>query len=324
MRVAVIGLGNVGRFAVEAVQAAEDMELAGIVRRQSSAPKQNIDTLVVTDIRDLGPVDVALLCTPSRTVPPLTKEILGLGINTVDCYDIHGELVNLRRELATVAKENNAVAVLAAGWDPGTDSVIRALLEAMAPKGITYTNFGPGMSMGHTTAVKALPGVKDALSMTIPIGTGLHRRIVYVVLEEGAQFSGVERTIKALTSSMTKPMKTGSRCTTADGCRARVTIERKGCRATHNQLFQWDMRLTTGPRPKSSAARTAACNNPEPTPSLRAPWWISCPETGKPGSNDWSSPSGPADRFPCGAYSLSHFCLEKKPPYSKPPPQLHT
>ena len=45
MRVAVIGLGNVGRFAVEAVQAAEDMELAGIVRRQSSAPKQNIDTL---------------------------------------------------------------------------------------------------------------------------------------------------------------------------------------------------------------------------------------------------------------------------------------
>ncbi|HHV44323.1 MAG TPA: diaminopimelate dehydrogenase [Firmicutes bacterium] len=246
MRVAVIGLGNVGRFAVEAVQAAEDMELAGIVRRQSSAPKQNIDTLVVTDIRDLGPVDVALLCTPSRTVPPLTKEILGLGINTVDCYDIHGELVNLRRELATVAKENNAVAVLAAGWDPGTDSVIRALLEAMAPKGITYTNFGPGMSMGHTTAVKALPGVKDALSMTIPIGTGLHRRIVYVVLEEGAQFSAVERTIKEdpyFVHDETHVRQVPDVQQLMDVGHG-VTIERKGVSgATHNQLFQWDMRI---------------------------------------------------------------------------------
>ncbi len=246
MRVAVIGLGNVGRFAVEAVQAAEDMELAGIVRRQSSAPKQNIDTLVVTDIRDLGPVDVALLCTPSRTVPPLTKEILGLGINTVDCYDIHGELVNLRRELATVAKENNAVAVLAAGWDPGTDSVIRALLEAMAPKGITYTNFGPGMSMGHTTAVKALPGVKDALSMTIPIGTGLHRRIVYVVLEEGAQFSEVERTIKEdpyFVHDETHVRQVPDVQQLMDVGHG-VTIERKGVSgATHNQLFQWDMRI---------------------------------------------------------------------------------
>ena len=151
-------------------------------------------------------MDVALLCTPSRTVPPLTKEILGLGINTVDCYDIHGELVNLRRELATVAKENNAVAVLAAGWDPGTDSVIRALLEAMAPKGITYTNFGPGMSMGHTTAVKALPGEG------CPVHDHPHRYgpappIVYVVLEEepsSPRWNGPSK--KTLTSSMTKPM----------------------------------------------------------------------------------------------------------------------
>ena len=29
---------------------------------------------------------------------------------------------------------------------------VRTMLEAIAPKGITYTNFGPGMSMGHTVA----------------------------------------------------------------------------------------------------------------------------------------------------------------------------
>ena len=49
--------------------------------------------------------------------------------------------------------------------------MVHALLEAMVPKGITYTNFGPGMSMGHTVAVKAIEGVKAALSMTIPLGT---------------------------------------------------------------------------------------------------------------------------------------------------------
>ena len=39
--------------------------------------------------------------------------------------------------------------------------------------------------MGHSVAAKAIPGVKDALSMTIPLGTGVHRRMVYVELERG-------------------------------------------------------------------------------------------------------------------------------------------
>ena len=44
--------------------------------------------------------------------------------------------------------------------DPGSDSVVRTLLEAIAPKGITYTNFGPGRSMGHSVAVRAIDGVR--------------------------------------------------------------------------------------------------------------------------------------------------------------------
>ena len=64
-------------------------------------------------------------------------------------------------------KKHNTVSIISAGWDPGSDSIVRTMLEAIAPKGITYTNFGPGMSMGHTVAVKAIEGVKAALSMTI-------------------------------------------------------------------------------------------------------------------------------------------------------------
>ena len=40
-------------------------------------------------------------------------------------------------------------------------------------------------------------GVKDALSLTIPTGTGIHRRMVYVVLEDGADGADVTARIKA-------------------------------------------------------------------------------------------------------------------------------
>ncbi|MEG0457132.1 MAG: diaminopimelate dehydrogenase, partial [Oscillospiraceae bacterium] len=88
----------------------------------------------------------------------------------------HSQIYDLKISLDKICKENNTVSIVSAGWDPGSDSIVRTLLEACAPKGITYTNFGPGMSMGHTVAVKALEGVKKALSMTIPLGTSIHRR----------------------------------------------------------------------------------------------------------------------------------------------------
>ena len=51
--------------------------------------------------------------------------------------------------------------------------------------------------MGHTVAVKAVPGVKAALSMTIPTGTGIHRRMVYIELEDGYVFENVVNAIKS-------------------------------------------------------------------------------------------------------------------------------
>ena len=125
IKAAVVGYGNIGRYVLEALDAAPDFEVAGVVRRDAS------------------------------NVP---DELRGYRV---------------------------------------VDSVVRALLEACAPKGLTYTNFGPGMSMGHTVAVKAVDGVKAALSMTIPTGTGIHRRMVYVELKEGYDFSKVAQAIKS-------------------------------------------------------------------------------------------------------------------------------
>ena len=114
----------------------------------------------------------------------------------MDSFDIHTQVAEQHATLGKAAAQHGAVSIMSAGWGPGSDSVVRALLEACAPKGITYTNFGPGMSMGHTVAVKAIDGVKAALSMTIPTGTGIHRRMVYIELKEGYDFDKVADAIK--------------------------------------------------------------------------------------------------------------------------------
>ena len=190
IRAAVVGYGNIGRFTIEALEAADDFEIAGVVRRHGAEnkPAELAQYDVVKDITELKDVDVAILATPTRSCEEYATKILPLGINTVDSFDIHTSIRDYRSKLMKICK---------AGWDPGSDSVVRTLMQSLAPKGLSYTNFGPGMSMGHSVCVRSKAGVKNALSMTIPKGEGLHRRMVYVELEEGASLEEVTKAIKA-------------------------------------------------------------------------------------------------------------------------------
>ena len=199
IKVAIVGYGNIGKHALEALLTAPDMECAGVVRRSGSAEgcPELASLKVVSDIRELGDVDVAILSTPSRKVEENALKYLAMGINTVDSFDIHTGIYDLRSTLSPVAKSNGAVSIISAGWDPGTDSVVRSLMEGMVPKGQTYTNFGPGRSMGHSVAAASKEGVVKALSMTIPVGKGVHRREVFVELEEGADIAKVTEAIKS-------------------------------------------------------------------------------------------------------------------------------
>ena len=247
IRAAVVGYGNIGHFVVETLEASPDFVIAGVVRRsQGQKPAELAAYPVVTDIRELGKVDVAILCTPTREVEKYATQYLTMGINTVDSFDIHTKIADLRATLDKVAKTNNAVAIISAGWDPGSDSIVRALMQAAAPKGLTYTNFGPGMSMGHTVCVKSKPGVKNALSMTIPLGTGIHRRMVYVELEDGARLEDVAAAVKAdpyFASDETHVMAVESVDEVKDMGHG-VNMTRKGVSGkTQNQLFEFDMKI---------------------------------------------------------------------------------
>ncbi len=247
IRAAVVGYGNIGRFTLDALIAADDFEVAGIVRR-NPAVRDDIpaDIPVVASVKDLDNVDVAILATPTREVEKHAREILAAGINTVDSFDIHTLIPELRKNLNEVARAHNAVSVISAGWDPGSDSVVRTLMEAIVPKGISYTNFGPGMSMGHTVCVKSKPGVKDALSVTIPVGTGIHRRMVYVELEEGYTADDVYKSLKAdpyFATDETHVTAVESVSALKDMGHG-VNLVRKGVSGkTHNQLLEFDMKI---------------------------------------------------------------------------------
>lgn len=232
MKIAILGYGNIGRAAEEAVKAAPDMELAGVFHHN--------------DCLDCIDADAVLVCTPTREVQKFATLLATRGICTVDSFDIHGQIWDLRTNLDAVCQAHQAVSILSAGWDPGSDSMIRALLQALAPNGLTYTNFGPGRSMGHTVAAKAIKGVKNALSITIPLGTGIHRRMVYVELESGADFKTVEASLLAddyFAHDETHVIPVES-VEALNNVAHGVNLVRNGVSGTtHNQRFEFNMAI---------------------------------------------------------------------------------
>ena len=270
IKAAVVGYGNIGRYVLDALIEAPDFEVSGIVRRNGDAncPKELEDFKVVRNISQLPKPDVAILAVPSRKTEEYATEILPLGINTVDSFDIHNLIPETRKRLMKVAEDSGRVAVISAGWDPGSDSIVRALMQVMAPKGLSYTNFGPGMSMGHTVAVKAVPGVKEALSMTIPLGTGIHRRMVYVEVLDGYRFEDISAAIKAdpyFVNDETHVLQVDSVDSLKDMGHG-VNMIRKGVSGrTQNQLFEFDMKINnpalTG-QLLVAAARASMLQNP--------------------------------------------------------------
>lgn len=248
IKAVVVGYGNIGKYAVQALNTAEDFQLIGVVRRNRAETPAELAGIPVVDCVDKleEKPQVAILCTPTRAVEEEAKKYLAKGICTVDSFDIHSQIWDLHCSLGAAAKAGGATAVISAGWDPGSDSVVRTLLEACAPKGITDTNFGPGMSMGHSVAAKGKSGVKDALSMTIPLGTGIHRRNVYVEMEDGADFEAAKAAILAddyFAHDETHVKQVPSVAALKDKGHG-VNMVRKGVSGeTQNQRFEFNMSI---------------------------------------------------------------------------------
>jgi diaminopimelate dehydrogenase len=218
IRIGVLGYGNLGKGVELAIGNNDDMELVAIfTRRDPESIKTIKDTKVVSvnEIEDYkDKIDVLIICGGSATDLPVQTPKYAKMFNVIDSFDTHAKIFEHFGNVDKSATETNHVALISCGWDPGAFSLNRLMAENFLPEGNTYTFWGTGVSQGHSDAIRRIEGVKNAIQYTIPVEEAMervrngenpelttrekHTRECYVVLEEGADASKIEKEIKEM------------------------------------------------------------------------------------------------------------------------------
>lgn len=195
-RLAIIGLGRLGRQCIEAVFSDPETELAGVVRRPESAPEPGLKATTVTHVSELGRVDAALVCVPANAVMDIAQGLLQSRIPVVECARLHGAaFLRHKAEIHRAALRHKVPAIVGAGCDPGALSLFRSQFALLAPHGHTETRLHTGASLHHTLAASGIKGVKQALATEYPSRAGILQRYVYVELEPSADAAAVEQAL---------------------------------------------------------------------------------------------------------------------------------
>ncbi|MDY0117354.1 MAG: diaminopimelate dehydrogenase [Sulfurimonadaceae bacterium] len=217
IKIAIAGYGNLGRGVELSISKNLDMQLVGVFSRRDPKSVQTLfeDTKVFSmdallEFKDT--IDVLILCGGSKDDLPLQGPEFSKHFNIVDSFDTHAKIPEYFASVDTPSRQNNKVAMISIGWDPGMFSINRLYGEALLPDGDTYTFWGKGLSQGHSDAVRRVNGVKNGVQYTIPsvdaiekVRSGIrptlttkekHTRECYVVLEDGADAKSVELEIK--------------------------------------------------------------------------------------------------------------------------------
>lgn len=217
IRVAINGYGNLGRGVERAIAKNEDMDLVVIFTRRDPATLTTAGA-PVAHLDDMpnwaDKVDVCLNCGGSATDLSAQTPAATAYFDVVDSFDTHARIPEHFAAVDAAAREAGHLAVISAGWDPGLFSMLRVLGEAVLPDGASTTFWGPGVSQGHSDALRRIDGVADAKQYTRPIpatveavkegepveltARTMHTRDCYVVAEPGADRSRIEAEIKAM------------------------------------------------------------------------------------------------------------------------------
>ncbi|RUL45650.1 diaminopimelate dehydrogenase [Lysinibacillus antri] len=219
IKIGIVGYGNLGKGAVEAIKQTADMELVAVFTRRD--PKDliidepNVETVHISNAGDYkDKIDVMLLCGGSATDLPEQTPYFASMFNTVDSFDTHAKIPEFYESVNEAATKANTTAIISVGWDPGLFSINRVLADAILPSGENYTFWGKGLSQGHSDAIRRVEGVKNGVQYTIPsedamakVRSGVnpelstaekHERVCYIVLEEGADPARIENEIKTM------------------------------------------------------------------------------------------------------------------------------
>jgi diaminopimelate dehydrogenase len=139
-RLAIIGLGRLGKACGEAIVATEDLALAGIVRRPESLnqplPSALRGVAVAPHASELGSFDTALICLPTAVALEAATDLLQHRLPIVEATTVPSATYqSYKREVDRVALRHKVAAVIGAGGEPGMLSVFRGLFAVLCPKG---------------------------------------------------------------------------------------------------------------------------------------------------------------------------------------------
>ncbi len=218
MKIGIYGYGNLGRGVESAMKQHKDCELVGIFTRRAPESLHTVSGASVysadriTEFKDK--IDVLIICGGSATDLPVMTPMLAKDFNVIDSFDTHAKIPEHFETVDKAAKEGGHTALISAGWDPGLFSIMRVYSEAVLPIGKDYTFWGRGVSQGHSDAIRRIEGVVDARQYTVPVESAVsavrsgecpelttrekHKRECYVVAEEGADLSRIEKEIKEM------------------------------------------------------------------------------------------------------------------------------
>lgn len=218
IKVGIVGYGNLGRGTEYALEQAADMTLAGIFTRRDPAsvrPRTGVPVYTMEQAETFkDEIDVMILCGGSANDLPHQTAELAKSFNLVDSFDTHAKIPEHFETVNKASLESKKISVISAGWDPGMFSLNRLYGQAILPNGADYTFWGPGVSQGHSDAIRRISGVADARQYTIPSESALarvrageapelsvrekHTRECYVVAEDGADKDAIEKAIKTM------------------------------------------------------------------------------------------------------------------------------
>ncbi|MDM5335122.1 diaminopimelate dehydrogenase [Ureibacillus composti] len=219
IKLGIVGYGNLGKGAIEAIKQTQDMELVAVFTRRDPQhlhlDDQNVKVAHISEACDYkNDIDVMLLCGGSATDLPEQTPYFASMFNTVDSFDTHAKIPEFYKSLNEAATKNNTTAIISVGWDPGLFSINRVMADAIIPNGENYTFWGKGLSQGHSDAVRRVTGVKNGVQYTIPSEDAIenvrsgenpelstaekHNRVCYIVAEEGADQAAIEHEIKTM------------------------------------------------------------------------------------------------------------------------------
>ena len=219
IRVAIVGCGNLGRGAEAALRQNPDMELVAIFsRRDASCVCISTECAPVLPMEELDrladQIDVLILCGGSATDLPEMTPALAAKFNVIDSFDNHSHIPEHIAAVEAAAKKAGTTAIVSCGWDPGLFSLMRIYGQAALPVGESYTFWGPGLSQGHSDAIRRIEGVRDARQYTIPVEESLekvrrgenpvlttrqkHTRQCFVVPWKDADLKRIEKEIKEM------------------------------------------------------------------------------------------------------------------------------